>query len=419
MLEYVLLSLYVLSVLILAFKRFPWALGFLIVVLPTYLVRLSFGPLPSTLLEVTFGTIVLVWLVRFAVNDVPFLGRHIFQHRYLWLGIGVFFTASLLGVAVSDMVLLSLGQWRAYFLEPIVLFVVIVARSRNLNRSDLVVPIVLSTLSISLYAIFQKISGIGIATPEWTMAATRRVTAFYTSPNAVALYLAPLTVLAGALALSWYKEKKKYVAIGAGLAGLAGLVAIVFTFSQGALIALAIGFVIFIALVGYKKTALALTACGVVGMVLILFFPSSLPVHYKSAGNRLILWSYSKTFLLRSPQNFVLGAGVRQFFRKIQKPYYDAKVMERLIYPHNIFLNFWTEIGLFGMLSFVYLYGYLLRAAYQKYCQKDKLWGGAFLIMLSIMFVHGLIDVPYFKNDLAMLFWVLVALVTLPLKEKN
>jgi O-antigen ligase len=123
--------------------------------------------------------------------------------------------------------------------------------------------------------------------------------------------------------------------------------------------------------------------------------------------------------LLRSPQNFVLGAGVRQFFRKIQKPYYDAKVMERLIYPHNIFLNFWTEIGLFGMLSFVYLYGYLLRAAYQKYCQKDKLWGGAFLIMLSIMFVHGLIDVPYFKNDLAMLFWVLVALVTLPLKEKN
>jgi O-antigen ligase len=73
----------------------------------------------------------------------------------------------------------------------------------------------------------------------------------------------------------------------------------------------------------------------------------------KSGQNRLVLWGYTGSYLVSSPQHFFLGAGVRQFFRKIQKPYYDVKKMERLIYPHNIVLNFWSEIGFLGAASFI------------------------------------------------------------------
>jgi hypothetical protein len=39
------------------------------------------------------------------------------------------------------------------------------------------------------------------------------------------------------------------------------------------------------------------------------------------------------------------------------------------------------------------------------------LWRGAVLIcLLVVVVVHGMVDVPYFKNDLAMLFWTLAFL---------
>jgi hypothetical protein len=30
---------------------------------------------------------------------------------------------------------------------------------------------------------------------------------------------------------------------------------------------------------------------------------------------------------------------------------------------------------------------------------------------MVVMIVHGMVDVPYFKNDLAVMFWVLIALM--------
>jgi O-antigen ligase len=360
---------------------------------------------------VLFGSIFLVWLIRCAKDDGRNIGKAVQARPYFFAAVAVFFATSLLGVAVSDMVLLSFGQWRAYFLEPLILFFILIGRRTEISVRQLVWPLSISTLSISIYAVVQKFTGFGIATPEWTAAATRRVTAFYTSPNAVALYLAPLVFLGVAFAIKLYKENKQQAAGVVAVIVFVSLAAIAFTFSQGAWIALAIGFVVFIGLAGYKKSAVTLGILGAVLACLILFFPNSLPVHYKSAGNRVLLWGYSQEFLTASPKNFILGAGVRQFFRKIQKPHYDVKVLERLIYPHNIFLNFWTEIGFFGMLSFIFIFVYISRISYCVYRHADRVLGAGLIVMLVVFFIHGLIDVPYFKNDLAMLWWVMAALI--------
>jgi hypothetical protein len=92
---------------------------------------------------------------------------------------------------------------------------------------------------------------------------------------------------------------------------------------------------------------------------------------------------YSWNFFTQSPKNFVLGAGVRQFFRKIQKPYYDVKKMERLIYPHNIVFNFWSEIGFFGMTSFMALLGYALYRAWHI-LKTDRLWGATLIAIVAV-----------------------------------
>ena len=132
----------------------------------------------------------------------------------------------------------------------------------------------------------------------------------------------------------------------------------------------------------------------------------------QAGQNRLRLWGYTQTFLTKSPQNFIFGAGVRQFFRKVQKPYYDKKIMERLIYPHNIFLNFWTEIGLPGMAAAVIMMGYSFFLSY-KISRRDKILGASLLGALTVLIAHGLVDAPYFKNDLAFLFWIILALPVL------
>jgi O-antigen ligase len=96
--------------------------------------------------------------------------------------------------------------------------------------------------------------------------------------------------------------------------------------------------------------------------------------------------------------------------------------VEIYLYPHNIFLNFWTELGIFGMLVFTWLIGIFLLKSFNVYrSTKNILSLGLFSAMIA-MIIHGLVDVPYFKNDLSALFFVILALlasILLDNKVKN
>jgi O-antigen ligase len=78
-----------------------------------------------------------------------------------------------------------------------------------------------------------------------------------------------------------------------------------------------------------------------------------------------------------------------------------------------ILLNFWSEIGLFGMISFAGICAYIFGLGL-KILKKNIFFGAALLASLVIIFIHGMVDVPYFKNDLAMLFWVITSLFFYP-----
>lgn len=377
---------------------FRWAVIAFIVLLPSYLLRFTVGPLPTTVLEAVFGLVFLLWLIKYGRKDWPVLLGVIKAHKFLFVCIDLFFIASVSSIFISDMPIPSLGQWRAYFLEPIIVFLILAAHKNEIRFKDLMWGLGLSTLSISIYCIIQEFTGWGIATPEWTALATRRATAFFSSPNAVGLYLAPVLVLM--VSLLYKKFRFPFFLIA-----LFSAVALVFSKSRGAWVAVAVSLVVFLFLVGYKKIAVAIAGVVVVGALgVLIIHPINLD---KSTQNRVTLWKYSMTFLTQSPKNFIFGTGIRQFFRKIQKPYYNDKVMERLIYPHDIFLNFWTEIGLVGMLAFMGILGYGFYLA-QKIRKYDKIIGAGLVCMLLALVIHGLVDVPYFKNDLAMLFWVLM-----------
>lgn len=406
---FVLISIYFLFFFFLTWKNFRLAVILFIIFLPTYLIRFQIGPLPSTVLELSFGGLFLVWLIKYSRYDIKNIITTSQKHKILFIAFDLFFLCSIVSVLISDLFILSLGLWRAYFLEPMILFLILVGRKNAIKTKDLIWGLALSTVSISAYCIVQKFTGWGIATPQWSDEATRRVTAFFSSPNAVGLYLAPITMFL--LAYVYKKRGERGLAFWClSTVCLLSLMAMFFTKSQGTWIGLAAGLSVFLFLVGYKKIVVGM---AVVGVIFSLFIPSmrqAVLFKDQAGQNRLRLFGYTQTFLNSSPKNFILGTGLGLFFRKVQKPYYDKIVMERLIFPHNIFINFWTEVGLLGMLAITTILGYAFYLAY-KIRKSNKIIAAGLMGALTVLVVHGLVDVPYFKNDLSFLFWILVATV--------
>ena len=234
MMVYLLSFFYLAFYLFLSWKNFRLGLLIFILALPSYLIRFSIWKLPTTLLEVTFGALFFIWLIKYAREDWARIKNYILKNKGLFIFLGLFFIGSIAGIFVSDMWWASLGQWRAYFLEPILLFFVLLGRkhltlpspqrgegvndgclhlSDPLRRSfseargeikrgcyiidkDLIWFLLLSTISISLVAIVQKLTGQFYPPSLWDDQLFGRATSFFTTPNAIGLYLAPIVMLA-------------------------------------------------------------------------------------------------------------------------------------------------------------------------------------------------------------------------------
>lgn len=405
-----LIALYALFFLILTLINFRSAIFIFAILLPSYLIRFNIGPLPSTLLELMFGIIFAVWLLKYFRADRAVIKEIIQKNRFLFICLGLFLLSSFGGIFVSDMWWASAGWWRAFYLEPILFFIVLLGRREQIKNTDLIWTLVISALGVGALALIQKISGQFIPPGLWDDELNGRAVSFFTSPNILGFYLVPVVVLSSAL---FKKEDTPHtpqkILLGAILAVI--LAAVFFSFSQGAWIALFGAILVLFYLLGFKKTAILAAIAGVIFAVAIPTFLLAITFKDTAGQNRLLLWNYTREYLTASPKNFLLGAGVRQFFRKIQKPHYDPKILERLTHPHNIFLNFWTESGLLGMISFAGVFYLLARGAYIIYKKNYRLLGAALLAALAAILIHGLVDTPYYKNDLAMMFWIFAALI--------
>jgi O-antigen ligase len=107
----------------------------------------------------------------------------------------------------------------------------------------------------------------------------------------------------------------------------------------------------------------------------------------------------------------VFGAGLSGFKHQMAMAVPDYQLL--VMYPHNIVLNFWSETGLLGLLSFGAIIVIAVTVSWRS-CRSGALeWRpiqlGVLLALVAVL-VHGLVDVSYFKNDLAFEFWALLAI---------
>lgn len=372
-------------------------LGFLPFALPLYVIRFRMGPLPTTLLEISLIVLLLAWTLTRRQNGWKNAGQNLSVRGWLWPLIAWLLAGSI-GVAVASDHLAALGLWRAYFLEPTLLFWMLADLIRDdSDKRILLRSLIITVGALTIWAVFQTVTGYGIPSPWHAPPAGIRATGPFPYPNALALFVVPLAALFAALALHRPALLNPRLA---WLGWFAGGLATFLAKSDGGLIALGSSLVVTLVLI--KKIRWPIVALSLFSLTLIFSFPSTrklatdqLFFREWSGKVRLVMWKETRAMLKEHP---VLGVGLGNY-RKGIMPYHTATWMEIFQYPHNILLNLWSEIGLLGLVVFSWI-GW-------------RWWRQSGLIALPVMtalLIHGFVDVPYFKNDLALLFWMLIAL---------
>jgi putative inorganic carbon (hco3(-)) transporter len=237
----------------------------------------------------------------------------------------------------------------------------------------------------------------------------------YTTANALALFLGPLIAVAASLFLH---GTGRALRIGSGVFLLVAVPSMILSFSRGgylAMAAVAVGLAL-----SHRRRIWLLAGTVAAGALLALIPPifHRISVEFQNVGGttffgragRLELWSATLQMLRHYP---IFGAGLSGFADRLA-PYWNANHPERFIDPHNIVLNFWVETGVLGAIAFGWLLVIAFRASWQGWKSGETDWRPIFLgvlLALVAIVVHGLVDVPYFKNDLSLEFWVLAGLV--------
>jgi len=163
---------------------------------------------------------------------------------------------------------------------------------------------------------------------------------------------------------------------------------------------------------------------GVLNSVFRDLFGSKLLLNDYSGMIRRLIWSETWVML---KDHWFFGAGLAGYPLAII-PYHIHK-FEIFPDPHNIFLNFWSETGILGLIAFGWLsIKYIWLSLKDIFCIETKCGNTfsfhkvascVFLAVALEIVIHGLVDVPYFKNDLSVLVWLLVAVASLNFKLKE
>ncbi len=449
----IIVSIFSILFLALALYRLDWAILLMIAALPTYLLRFKVAGLPSTALEVMILVSFTIWFLRSFLPRIKNIFKknterlnYPFSLEIILLIIIAFVAAGVAGFSSS-----ALGIWKAYFFEPILVFILIfnVFKSKK-DWTKILWALLISAAAVSLLAIFQKMTGLLIANPFWAQAGARRAVSFFGYPNAVGLYLGPLVMIFIGWLLSYnWKNVQEQLGQKTFIATtiIISLLAIYSARSEGALIGLVAGLIIFGLFAGRRERLATFILLIIVIGGTFVFSPSRdfiiQKLTFQDLSSQIRKQQWKETLIMLNHGHFGLGAGLSNyqnavapyhqpglFFNSDNLPNFDAELranatlrakywqpVEIYMYPHNIFLNFWSELGLAGALLFVWIiikYLYLslkMVVAYGRENKNEKYLALGLMAAMIVIIVHGLVDVPYLKNDLAVMFWLLLALV--------
>lgn len=403
-------------------KWFPSLVAVVPLFFPLYLFKASWFGVPVNLIEV----VILLLFAAFIFMEGLWRPKWWYRHGSEWKlwSVALFTLAAILstifvqkgGVFLDgtpfDAQYRALGILKGWILIPLLYFVM--ARHYFRLKPSLI-RLSLDALLwggaiLALMAVKQELSGSFLTMDG-------RASGPFESANYLSLYLGPLLVY-GVLQLVQDKEWRflKHLRLASTALVAVGLF---FTESYAAWIGVLSSLGLWLLLsfkswpARWRQAILTLFVLGVLILIVSQLgsdkFEQFLDVSSRSSSSvRLQVYEIS-LHLIKAHPILGLGLGAFEWFYQVSATEIlgEAPYEWVMLHPHNIFLAMWLNMGLMGLVAFIWLCVQALGWILERDAKGRRL--AAF--MLVTILVHGLFDTPYFKNDLALQFWLLMAIL--------
>jgi riboflavin kinase/FMN adenylyltransferase len=395
-----------------------WAVLMMPVVFPVYFLRFSVGGVPMTYVEVAVYIIFAVWVLSGGVNKK--VVQRVMRDKVFWLT-GLFLVAAVVSAFIVPKSFLkvdgteiesfkvALGVLKGWVFMPILYAIMVKAHvESDREKKLLILALVASGFWLGLWAVWQVLTG-GYLTLD------QRASAMYESANYLALYLAPICVLCGVSLVSVFRRRFDYKSAISIVLSLMIFAAMFFTKSYAGYLAVFGGLGVWFLLSKNFTRKIKVWACGGLVLALVLAglsqvgtekFQTFLDFSERSSSSaRMQIWNASVDMISEHP---LVGIGLGQFEPQYQWKVADLYGMETyewlMPHPHNFLLGIWLNFGLLGVLAMVAI----LVLAFRRVRSEISFIVACALVAVLI---HGLFDMPFMKNDLAMEFWVLIVMM--------
>jgi putative inorganic carbon (HCO3(-)) transporter len=332
----------------------------------------------------------------------------------------LFVFAGVISLTASVALRESLRSLRTIIIEPALFYFLVVTQVRGRRAiATLLGALVLAGVLISLIGFWQYATDERLITAE---AGLRRIRGFYGSPNNLGLFLGRVLPFTFALVLWWKSSRTIWL-----VAFLIIAVAIVLTFSIGAWLAVAVSMLVVAGLTGRRGRRLAFRGAAVavvIGALAAWRIPrigSHFDLQWGTSFIRLEVWQSAARMLVMHP---IQGIGLDNFLYYYQHGYRLPTAWQEpdLSHPHNFIFDFWLSLGMPGIVLFGCLVGRFIESIASYWGMSDRferaIYAGAAGAMVDIV-VHGLVDNSFFLPDLAVLFWLIFAIVGVLQREQR
>lgn len=409
----------------LCFKNLNLGIYFTFLFLPTYRVQFNIFGFPMNLLSIIIWTVTIVFFIK-NIKSIPNLFKNFKQNlttnnffkEFRW-SIAIILISSYIAVFFSSDSMKALGIFKSYFLESLFCFIVLAFTVKIKQQfKNIVYSLGILSILIFILGLYQKLTG-NFVYNTTDIIEQNRITTFFGYPNANGLILVPIFFLN---LLNLLEDKKIYLKIFNVLVFILTFFTIFWSRSESAIIAIIAGLIIFTSfkLINNKKYFVFVVS----GILLVSFlFPFVVKSPEKIDEPNTKIYSIKEKLLLQDlsgqirrqmyketisfiKDNLIFGAGLVGYQDKIVN-YHKFNYIEIFLYPHNIFLNFWITLGIFGLLGFIWLLIEFFRICIKSYFNGSKEQIFILLTMLAVI-IQGVVEVPYFKNDLSIIWWFII-----------
>ncbi len=424
----------------LAWRWYDWAVAMIVLLIPAYLLRFHIFGIPTNVWEVGVVVVFLVGVARPTIRYSWQQSLRAIPRTFVVLT-GLLLVSAIVSTVISAQLEVSLGILKGWIAVPILASLLVYSRAKSARQTyNLLLDTLVAAGSVTaLLSLTQLQFG-------------ERLAGIYDVPNSLALWLAPIITLAVMRLV--VDRRRGYI-----LSIFVMATALVLTQSLAGIMVV----VLALSLAGMLWSPRPLFAAG----ILILTVVVGVGVLQNSSSSqatlavRKQLWSVGADLVREQP---ILGIGLGQFEPHYQRVLHERFASYKTIHspprglprgifeangtrvvllaerpppqhfrkplipaasrgvfpapnnsgksdqsplsefvfrdPHNWPLAWWLNLGLAGLISFIGLHVIVFRHS------RDR----SVTVALVCLLLFGLVDTIYWKNDLAIVHWILLLL---------